>query len=195
MAYGAILTGGLARRFDGRDKGMLMVGGRTILDRQVDALRPVCRTIVRVGGAPAAAFGPGLPRIPDRRADCGPLGGLDAALEAANGSPVILLACDMPFPTAGLFADLLGRLGDADAVVPRTERGYHPLCAVYGPTCREAVRRRLEAGLLRVRDLFDDVRVQVVREHDLARFGEPSRLLANVNTQADLDALESLGNH
>lgn len=195
MAYGAILTGGQARRFDGRDKGLLVVDGRSILERQLDALRPVCDRIVLVGGLPDTPTPAGLVRIADRHAGCGPLGGLDAALEAAAGDDVVLLACDMPYPTAGLLAYLLGLRSHTDAVVPRTERGYHPLCAVYGPTCRLAVRRRLEAGMLRVRDLFDDVRVHVVGESDLARFGEPSRLLANVNTQADLDALDSLGNH
>lgn len=195
MAYGAILTGGQARRFDGRDKGLLIVEGRSILERQLDALRPICNPIVLVGGSPAVARSAGLDFIADRQAGYGPLAGLDAALDAAAGEPVMLLACDMPFPTAGLLAYLLEQRAGADAVVPRTEHGYHPLCAVYGPACRPAVRRRLDAGLLRLRDLFDDVRVHVVREPDLARFGEPSRLLANVNTQADLDALESLGNH
>lgn len=195
MAFGAILTGGQARRFDGQDKGLLIVDGRSILDRQLEALRPVCNRVVLVGGSPAAARCAGLSHIVDRRPGSGPLAGLDAALDAAAGAPVMLLACDMPFPTAGLVAYLLAQSADADAVVPRTERGYHPLCAVYGPACQPAVRRRLDSGMLRLRDLFHDVRVHVVREPDLARFGEPSRLLANVNTQADLDALDSLGNH
>lgn len=194
-ACGAILAGGHARRFDGRDKSALVVHGRRIRERQLEWLRAVTDRVLLVGGDPTAAVPDGLETIPDRVQGCGPLGGLDAALDAAAGDAVLLLACDMPFLTAGLLAGLLDRLEGVDAVVPRTERGYHPLCAVYGPTCRTVVRRRLDARQLRVRDLFADVRVRVIEGPDLARFGEPSLLLANVNTQADLDALESLRNH
>ena len=38
MTSAAILAGGRARRFGGRDKSALLVGGRTILERQIDAL-------------------------------------------------------------------------------------------------------------------------------------------------------------
>lgn len=195
MACGAILAGGQARRFGGRDKGALVVHGRTIRERQLELLRGAVGRILLVGGDADAPRPADVHWVADRTAGCGPLGGLDAALAAAEGAPVLLLACDMPFLTDGLLATLLERLDGVDAVVPKTEHGYHPLCAVYGPTCRTAVRRRLDAGLLRVRDLFADVRVRVVEEGDLARLGEPSLLLANVNTQADLDALESLRNH
>lgn len=195
MACGAILGGGQARRFGGRNKSALLVQGRTIRERQLDVLRAVTPRILLVGATADACLPADVEPVPDRTPGCGPLGGLDAALAAADGAPVLLVACDMPFLSAALLRAMLADLHGVDAVVPRTERGYHPLCAVYGPACQAAVRRRLEHGALRVRDLFDDVRVRVVEGPDLARFGEPSHLLANVNTQADLDALESLRNH
>src|SRR5207253_602074 len=77
---------------------------------------------------------------------------------------------------------------DADVVVPRTAAGYHPLCAVYRRECAETIARRLAAGRLKVSDLFDDVRTRVVATRELERFGDPDRLLANVNTPADLAA-------
>jgi molybdenum cofactor guanylyltransferase len=195
---GAILSGGRAQRFDGRDKGQLRVGGITILERQVQALRTCVERIVLVGQA-TRPDGPGvaaqLPVVSDRTPGCGPLGGLDAALAAGGGGSVLLLACDMPFVTGPFLSFLIGELGDADAVVPRTEHGYHPLCAVFATSCAAPVRRRLDERRLRVRDLVDELRVRVVDTAEIERFGEPTRLLANVNTQADLDALESLQNH
>ena len=44
---------------------------------------------------------------------------------------------------------------EADIVVPKTERGYHPLCAVYTPACLEPVARRLADGRLKLTELFD----------------------------------------
>ena len=192
MTEAAILAGGRARRFGGRDKSRLLVAGRTILERQIEALTP-CVSRIMLVGAGDAPRDPRLVAVDDRVGDRGPLGGLDAALHAANG-PVLLLACDMPFVTTPLLADLIAKFDGVDAVVPRTERGYHPLCGVFAPQCRGPVRARLDAGHLRLRDLLTDLRVRTIDGDDLARFGEPNWLLANVNTQADLDALK-LQNH
>ena len=46
--------------------------------------------------------------------------------------------------------------------------------------------------MLRMRDLLGDLRVRTVEFEELAQFGAPERLLANINTYADLDALGSL---
>jgi molybdopterin-guanine dinucleotide biosynthesis protein A len=194
MTSGAILAGGQARRFGGHDKSQLRVGGRTILERQLDALQGVVDRIYLVGSRGPIVAPPHASVIPDRTPGQGPLGGLDAALSVSGGH-VLALACDMPYVTSALLGYLIHQLADVDAVVPRTERGYHPLCAVYAQTCRTAVQRHLEAGSLRLQDLLADLTIRVVEESDLVRFGEPERLLANVNSQADLDALESLQNH
>ena len=195
MASAAILSGGRARRFDGRDKSQLTVGGRTILERQLDALRGVVERTWLVGHHGTEPVPAPLQVMPDRKPDHGPLAGLDAALAAEPRGPVLLLACDMPNVTAPLLTHLVRQLDGVDAVVPRTERGYHPLCAVYAASCRAAVQRRLDQGLLRMQDLLTDLRIRTVEGPELASFGQPDWLLANVNTQAALDALESQQNH
>ena len=45
----AILAGGRARRFGGRDKSRLVVGGRTIIVRQLEILQQVAREVFVVG--------------------------------------------------------------------------------------------------------------------------------------------------
>ena len=179
----------------GRDKSQLQVDGRTILERQVDALRGLVARIWLVGYRGSPPQGLPLDVLTDRRAESGPLGGLDAALAASGDDDVLLLACDLPNVTRPMLAHLIRRRGGADAVVPRTEHGYHPLCAVYAQSCRTPVERRLEEGSLRMLDLLSELKVQTVAESELQTFGEADRLLANVNTRADLDALESLRNH
>ena len=72
-----ILAGGDARRFGGRDKGALVVDGRTILERQISELSTVTPD-VRV-----------IRREDDLVPGCGPLGGLHAALNAARGDALI----------------------------------------------------------------------------------------------------------
>lgn len=209
MASAAILVGGRASRFGGRDKSALVVGGRTILERQLDALRHITSDIVLVKSAPDAGShteseldGPteaarrlGCRLIRDRVRDAGPLGGLDAALAAARDDVLLLLACDMPFVTTALLEHLLANADGFEAVVPRTDRGYHPLCAVYTRACQATVSRRLAQRMLAMVGLLEAVRTRVIGPEDIERFGPGRRLLANVNTPGEFDELEALLGH
>jgi molybdenum cofactor guanylyltransferase len=196
----AILAGGRATRFGGRDKSALVVGGATILDRQLATLGTVSDDLLIVG-TPASAFArehdvrATARHIADIVPGCGPLGGLHAALTAARHDALLLVACDMPFLTAAFAEYLLSLAGEADAVVPRTERGYHPLCAVYMRACLEPAAARLADRRLAMRELVDGVRTRIVPVDDIQRFGDPDRLLANVNTPADFAGLEALQGH
>lgn len=195
MTSAAILAGGHARRFGGRDKSRLVVEGATILDRQIAVLGQLSDDVMLVGAAgnasPAALARP----VADRIAGKGPLGGLDAALAAARYPAVILVACDMPFLRADFLEYLASFAPAADAVVPRTERGYHPLCAVYTRACHPFVERALSAGRLRMIDLLDEVSVRDVGVDEIERFGPRAELLANVNSPAEFEELGALPGH
>lgn len=190
MTSVAILVGGQARRWGGRDKSHVIVGNRTILARQVEAARCVSDDIFLVGSRELVDAGR-LEVIADLRPECGPLAGLEAALRRAKAD-VLLLACDLPFVTGPLLALLAScRTDDVDAVVPKTDR-VHPLCAVYARTCADVVTRQLAAGRRRMFDLLDEVRVRTVLPAELSACGQPDHLLTNLNSQTDLDALASM---
>jgi molybdopterin-guanine dinucleotide biosynthesis protein A len=126
---------------------------------------------------------------------CGPLGGLHAALTEMRSDRVFLVACDMPY-VDGRFAEyLLSLAGEAAVVVPQTDRGYHPLCAVYTGACLEPVAARLAERRLALHGLFADVPTRIVTPAEISRFGAPSRLLANVNTPDEYAGLDALQSH
>ena len=207
MPSAAILAGGRATRFGGLDKGAVIVQGRSILDRQLTALTQVTDDILYVGAKPPAEYRDLLREVPDLRPGLGPLGGLDAALGAARDDTVLVIAGDMPFLTAEFLEYLARMAGDAgsmrnpgnpgniDAAVPRTARGRHPLAAAYRRACQPRVRARLAAGTLAMRGLLEELQVLEIGPDAIAQFGDPERLLANVNTQADLDQVQSLAGH
>jgi molybdopterin-guanine dinucleotide biosynthesis protein A len=158
------------------DKSALVVDGRRILDHQIAALTAVA----------------GLQEI--LLVDAGPLGGIHAALSTlpptAADATMFILACDMPYVSTPLISHLLSLAHTADVVVPRTDRGYHPLCAVYTRACLEPIARLLADGRLKVMNILDEVRVRVVAAQELDRFGECHRLLSNVNTPVEHAALQ-----
>jgi molybdopterin-guanine dinucleotide biosynthesis protein A len=198
----AILAGGQATRFGGRDKSALVVDGRTILDRQIAELASLTDDLIVVGGAESAAPDARLKGsrsntrvVQDLIPGCGPLGGLHAALTAARGAHVAVLACDMPYVTAPFVAYLFSLAGGAEIVVPRTERGYHPLCAVYARACLDRVAARLAERRLKMTELLDEAAVRIVTADEIERFGDRHRLLANVNTPTEFADLEALHSH
>jgi molybdenum cofactor guanylyltransferase len=94
---GAIIAGGRATRFGG-DKAAALLNGRALIDRVADGLRPQCDALIICGRT-----WPGIAAVDDRPApDMGPLGGLNAALYAAqqNGFDIVISAgCDvLPVP-------------------------------------------------------------------------------------------------
>jgi molybdenum cofactor guanylyltransferase len=195
MASAAILAGGRASRFGGRDKSALIVEGLPILDRQLAVLSQVTDDVMFVAGEQTTPPRSDVRIVWDRVPASGPLGGLDAALAVARHDALVLLACDMPFVTARLLRHLLALTSGADAVVPRTERGYHPLCAAYTRACQPAIAARLDRGQLRMVDFLADVRVRVVCGDELAALGDHHRLLANINTPAEYEGLDRTLGH
>jgi molybdopterin-guanine dinucleotide biosynthesis protein A len=191
----AILAGGRATRLHGADKGGLLIGGRTIRDRQIEALSGLVDDIFLVGGPAAdpraaARADPddraGLPRVPDLAAARGPLGGIQTALHhAGDAACTLIVACDLPFVARPFLAFLLARALEADAadvVVPRSGDRLHPLCATYNRRVREAVDRRVASGALAVQALFDEVRVDVIEPEVVATFDPEGVMFWNVNT-------------
>ncbi|HEY6807523.1 MAG TPA: NTP transferase domain-containing protein, partial [Gemmatimonadales bacterium] len=76
-----MLAGGAARRYDGRPKGLLSLGGRRILDRVTDAVAAaVGAPPLLVANAPdAPSWRPDLHCIADVRPGLGSLGGVYTA--------------------------------------------------------------------------------------------------------------------
>jgi molybdopterin-guanine dinucleotide biosynthesis protein A len=178
----AILCGGAGRRLGGADKGQLMVAGRSILDRLLDALRPLTPHVMIINRDGLGATPPGVRRLPDLVADSGVLGGIYTALEHSPTDRVIVVACDMPFVST-TFLDWLSRYAeDADVVVPRDRDGRHPICGVFHRRVASALKARIDARRLRVDEALAALDVREVGADAIAPFDTDGHLLLNVNT-------------
>jgi molybdopterin-guanine dinucleotide biosynthesis protein A len=185
----AILTGGRASRMGGVRKATLAVGGVSIIERQLAALRQVAHPVFLVTSArdqPDADLDVVRDEFPDR----GALGGIYTALATSPHHRTLVVACDMPFLSAELLSHLAGI--DADLVIPRSERGYEPLCAVYSRACLRSIHERLARGELEASRLPDGVRVVEVGPEALAAYDPDGLLFVNVNTPHDYERAKAL---
>jgi len=198
-ARGAVLAGGVATRYGGTPKGLLVVGGQRILDRVVRALQAATETppLLIANDPDAASWRPDLKAIPDVRAGFGTLGGLYTAV-TTGGGPVLCVAWDMPFVPEPLLRALIAgaTAGGYDAFLPESTgpRGLEPLCAVYGPACGPAIAARLDqgGGDLAEISFHADVRVGILSLAHVKAFGDPDELFLNVNAPEDLERAEAV---
>jgi len=189
---GVVLVGGKSRRM-GRDKALLTVGGRPLIQRVAEALREVVNEVLLVGASPERYAWLNVRVVDDLIPGGGPLGGIHTALSVARYSRCLIAACDMPFLNPHLLRYMLGEATWWDAVVPRSRGQLEPLHAVYARSCMGPIERMLEKGNLCPLDLFPRVRVRYVEAHEAASLEDRWLSFVNVNTPFELRLARAVG--
>lgn len=194
---GVILAGGQATRMGGGDKGLLTLGGKTLLSHVIERLSPQVAELALNANGDAARFdGLNLPVLPDSiDGFVGPLAGVLAGMDwaAARGADTIVTAAaDTPF----FPGDLVPRLLLASegmthplvlAATPDAIRGTarHPTFGLWPVALRDDLRAALQGGLRKV--------VMWTQQHQgrEALFPHEAAFF-NVNTPEDLEIAKGM---
>ena len=91
---GYVLAGGRSSRM-GRDKAMLQLAGKPLVQRAVTRLRQICVEVHVLGGSPELEQF--APLVHDLHPGCGPIGGLEAALNHSRHTWNLFTPVDVPF--------------------------------------------------------------------------------------------------
>lgn len=182
----SIIAGGRGSRLGGVAKGLLRLGGRTLLERQLEELSPLFEEVLLVTPEPAPYAAFGLRTVADVIPGKGAPGGVHAALCAARAGWVVAVACDMPFVTRAVVGALLdAREEEADAVCFRVHGRLEPLLAAYRTRLAEPWGRALERDPS-FRELLGQFRTRVLPEEALARVDPDLRAVESLNSPDDL---------
>lgn len=134
MIAAIVPAGGAGRRMGGVDKAALEVGGVTLLDRVLNAARPVCDRLVVVGPARPTAVA-GVEFVTEGEPGGGPAPAVRAGLAVSAACDVVLVvAGDLPLLTEHHLRALVGALDDpdVDAAAASGPGGVpNPLLAAY----------------------------------------------------------------
>lgn len=146
---GYVLAGGQSRRM-GRDKALLLLEGKPLVEHATAKLEKVCSEVAILSARPELApFGR---LVPDVHAGCGPLGGMEAALLETRFAWNLFLPVDVPFlPVRSLLAwfDFLGTKaapGGARVLLPTVDGQPQPTLALVHRDTLPWLTRALEAG-------------------------------------------------
>jgi molybdopterin-guanine dinucleotide biosynthesis protein A len=192
----ALLAGGASARM-GTNKALLRAhpGSPTMIEGVVARLGEAgLAPHLLVTNTPSTFAFLGIPMQPDDIPGAGPLGGIYTALHHLPYERTLMVGCDMPLLNAGLLRYMAGLPPGADVLVPRwTGAGgssnVETLHAIYSRRCIEPMRRRIEAGRLKVQALLDEVSVRYVEEAEMRRHDPELESFRNANTPGEWEWL------
>jgi len=183
---GFVLAGGKSSRM-GSNKALLTLQGATLLQRTHQLLQSVCERVFILGQR--KLYGDFGECIEDVYPDCGPLGGIHAALLNSPTEFNLITAVDTPFLTLEFLGHIVERARESQAVVTTPCLGGHdqPLCSVYSREFLSIAEAALKTGNYKIVPLFPKDRTLTISEAELAEFGTTQEIFDNLNTPEDME--------
>jgi molybdenum cofactor guanylyltransferase len=184
LVAGFVLTGGKSSRM-GQNKAVLKFHGQTLLEIAVAKAREVALSTKVVGQREKF----GRDAIEDIFPNCGPLGGIHAALAQSQHELNLILAVDTPLIEVKFLKFLFEQAESSRAVVtvPRTAEGFQPLCAVYRKAFDGVAERALKRGNYKIDALFLQVETRIIEEAEMRRFAFDPAMFQNLNTREEYE--------
>jgi molybdopterin-guanine dinucleotide biosynthesis protein A len=182
--FGLVLAGGKSTRMK-KDKASLQYHDKIQSAHCFDLLTPLCERVFiskrrhqrnRKGETV-------LPRIDDHDgfAGIGPLGGILSAMAENPKAAWLVLACDLPFVTKKILAELIAKRAPeriATAYQSRHDGLPEPLCAIYEPRAQARLKKFFKKGIFCPRKILIQSDTRLLRPGD-------KKALDNVNTSVE----------
>ena len=143
---GAVLAGGASRRM-GRDKAVMDVGGRLLVERAVGVLGACVDRVVLLGGSTEAvecAQRLGVDVVPDRCPGEGPLVAVVDAVEAVGD--LVVVAVDMVGVDPAMVAAVIAAGAGVDVAVASSAGRRQPAFARWNSSVCGTARAMVDAG-------------------------------------------------
>ena len=179
-----VLAGGGSRRM-GKNKALLPINGRPMIQSLIQSLIPISRNIIvsLSDGERHEELKQALPAgvrvVYDERPGQGPLMGIYTGLKASETDVNFVIACDIPEIDPGFITEMRSFTGDHDVVVSVDDEGRtNALLAMYRRSVIPLVKKQLDEGQKKIVLFYPQCRVKYVPMRDGAWY-------KNINTMDD----------
>ena len=157
-----ILAGGQSWRMQ-REKSLLPVNGRTLIETVIAQIRPHFSEIIISAIAKDKFAFLNLLIIEDEMPGQGPLMAIMSALRVSTHAVNFILACDIPFIHIPFMQEILSLAKSHDIVVPRYRDGkFEPLLAAYNRGIIPVIEKQIKRGDRKISSLFPVCRTKFV---------------------------------
>ena len=183
---GIVLAGGKSSRM-GSDKSKLMIRGKTLIEYSIDALKPLCETIIISSNKDIYAY-TGCEVWPDERPDGSPMIGIYSCLKRSPTEYNIILSCDMPLINTFLLEYLLENAMESDITVPiHGDHLIEPLCGLYKKACIPVLKNFIDKGNFRLNECIRSTSHRLTMIDQTTNFS--GHIFSNINTMDDFQKL------
>lgn len=176
----AILAGGQNRRFGGRIKSLIEIDGQTIIQRQLNVLKPLSDEICIVTNSPEHFNTLKIKTVTDIFPGKGPLAGIHAALKAISNEWLFVVAGDLPDIAANEIHYLHKHL-KKPVVMAEAIGQIQTLHAFYHVDLIPEIEAKLQSNFYSIRSVTDNY-----TKGNLLKAKNPDTYL-NINDYEDLE--------
>jgi molybdenum cofactor guanylyltransferase len=182
-ANGYILAGGKSSRM-GTDKGLLLIGGKAMIEYVIEEMQSVFDKLVIVSNNPEyEKFG--LEVIPDLIKEIGPAGGIYTALKHSDRQLNFMVSCDMPFVTKEAIEFMVINYNDSQIVLVENQGKLEPLFGVYSKDCEEKWLQLIEQQKVKLQDMVLHFKLKKIPVENNEIFA--ASFFENINTKEDFN--------
>lgn len=185
---GMVLAGGLARRFDSRDKGLIELNHQPLVVYALDAMKEVADHLVINANRNINDYKQlGYPVISDLDGSfSGPLAGVLSVMQQAQSDYVFSVPCDCPLINASMLQRMVDTLNQhqAECCIPDDGERVHPVFLLLKTELQTSLADYLANGQRKIDRWLEQHQLVKVDCSD-----QPETFL-NVNTPEQLKALE-----
>jgi molybdopterin-guanine dinucleotide biosynthesis protein A len=189
---GVILAGGAAKRFGGKSKHNVMVGGRTIMSGMLGVIGDIFHEILIVTAKNNQEEFAGFTTIHDEFTGIGPLGGIHAALKKSDADAIFVFAGDMPLIDKEIILQQIKLYTQSTPgiLVPRYGDLTEPLHSIYNIS----VLQDLESFIRNNTNhpVYEFFNIAGAAYFDLDDTEETRNKFLNINTPADVELAEKI---
>lgn len=178
-----ILAGGQSRRM-GRDKGLVLLNGKPMVQHVLDKAKSITDNAMIITNQPGYEHF-GVPTYSDLIEDKGPLGGIYTGLHYTRTEYNLVLSCDIPLVSVSFLNRLASYRGENQAWVPVHENQPQPLCAIYKKEIRPQIKLSFEAGPLSMQKFLETINTSFIDMSDVG--AEHKNGFANLNSPEDVE--------
>jgi molybdopterin-guanine dinucleotide biosynthesis protein A len=188
---GVILAGGAGKRLNGIIKSNIVIEGKTIISRILEAFEGIFEETIIVTNSPQEFYDYTNCRITsDLFLNKGPLGGIHSAMTISDKEALFVVAGDMPL----LDRDIIIRQADyylankCEALIPRINNYMEPLHGIYSKALLPALEDYLEKDNDRaIRNFLKMLNVCYLQFEDSIKY---KSAFTNINTLSDVIKVE-----
>jgi molybdenum cofactor guanylyltransferase len=188
---GVILAGGLARRMNNQDKGLINYKGRPMVSYAIAALTSVAdQSIINANRNREQYQAFGLPVVADQTDSFdGPLAGVLTAMIYTNADVLVIMPCDSPLIKAEHLQKLLSTRAEngADVAVAFDGERLHPVFLAIKASLKISLQDYLTSGQHKVDRWLEQQKMVK------ADFSNEPEIFININTIDELYELEDKG--